>query len=376
MQHVILSNYDSRNNPYYAGGGAYLLHEIAKRLSDVYRITYLCGAYPQCKDESVDEVFYKHIGSSWFGPRLGQVVFSLSLPIYVWVLHFDIWLENFVPPHSTNMLQFFTSKPVVGITLLLDAEKFSKKYKLPFHLIEQFGLKHYRYIITFSQSLKERIVAANAKAKVAVIPLGIDASLLRLTPTETNTILFIGRLDNYQKGLDVLVKAWKSVVQENPDFQLVIAGSGTPSDTTALKKLIRDKGVQKSVNLVGKVGGKQKEQLLAQCVIGVVPSRFETFGIAALELLAAQKPLVASDIDGFNWIPNTVCVKVPPTDPEALARAMTNLLRDAQKRKQLGRAGRAFARQFNWDDIASQYKTFISEILQPKRSENSSKQLV
>src|SRR3989344_7293123 len=153
---IIISIYDSINNPYYRGGGAYAAHEIAKRLAKKHLITVICGAYKNSKDQVIDGVNYKHIGFKFTGPKLSQLIFSLLLPFYAMRSNFDIWLENFQAPHSTGFIPLFTKKPVIGITTTLHAEDFFKKYKIPFHFIERMGIKTYQHLIVLNQSLERK----------------------------------------------------------------------------------------------------------------------------------------------------------------------------------------------------------------------------
>lgn len=358
---IIISNYDDLKNPYYAGGGAYMLHEIAKRLSKKHQVTILCGSYKGSFDEVIENVTYKHIGTKVGGPLFGQVAFSLLLPLYAMKETYDIWLENFVPPHSTNLIPLFTKKPVIGITSILDAGQFSRKYKLPFYLIENIGVRQYEHIIALSESMQKRVKKNNPKANVNIIFAGVDDNFLKLKTNERKYILYLGRIDVYQKGLDILIEAWKNIVNKNEGIELIIAGSGIKSEESQLKKLLIKNNLEQSIKLIGKVSEKKKEDLLANCLFVVCPSRFESFGIVALETLAVGKPLICFDIDGFSWIPKELCIKIQNLNSETLAKTMDKLIKEKKLRKKLSANGRIFAQKFNWDSVAEKYEKFINE---------------
>ena len=114
----------------------------------------------------------------------------------------------------------------------------------------------------------------------------------------------------YQKGLDVLIEAWKEIEKINKKTKLYIAGSGTKNDTKALEQLIAASKLSESIKLIGKVSGKDKNYYLSSCKFFIAPSRFETFGISVLEALAAGKAVLCTDIEGFEWISNTCSFKV------------------------------------------------------------------
>jgi glycosyltransferase involved in cell wall biosynthesis len=91
-----------------------------------------------------------------------------------------------------------------------------------------------------------------------------------------------------------------------------------------------------------------------------MPSTYEGFGVAALEAQAMEVPVVASDVYG---IPDVVedgvtGILAPPRDVPALARALLSLIRDEEKRRSMGSAGRQFvAGRYSWEENAAQMET-------------------
>jgi glycosyltransferase involved in cell wall biosynthesis len=98
----------------------------------------------------------------------------------------------------------------------------------------------------------------------------------------------------------------------------------------------------------------RKAELLASCLFFASPSRFEGFGIAALEANAAGRAVLATDTDGFreSLLLGETALAVPVEDPDALQAGMLRLIVDAELRESLGRRGRERARAFSWDAIA------------------------
>jgi glycosyltransferase involved in cell wall biosynthesis len=98
----------------------------------------------------------------------------------------------------------------------------------------------------------------------------------------------------------------------------------------------------------------------------VVPSRSESFGIAALEAMAVGKPVVATRVGG---IPEVVVdgqtgLLVPPEDEEALCAAMHRLLGDRDLQLRLGRAGRLrVVEYFTADRMSARYEEVLGETL-------------
>src|SRR5205085_1806507 len=100
-----------------------------------------------------------------------------------------------------------------------------------------------------------------------------------------------GRIEVNQKGLDLLIEAYKLISQET-NYPLLIAGSGALDEMKKLKQLVKKLKMEKKIKLVGRVSGDQKIKLMMESVCMVVPSRYETFSIVALEALAYGIPLV------------------------------------------------------------------------------------
>jgi glycosyltransferase involved in cell wall biosynthesis len=361
---IIISNYDDIKNPYYAGGGAYAVHEVAKRLTKKFDIKIITGKYPQSKNTVVDGVAYERIGFSFGGPKVGQLIYQLLLPYYIKNKKFDVWAESFTPPFSTNFLQLYTNKPVVGLIHMLAGDDMKRKYKLPFNLIENLGLKTYKYFISTSDLIKERVAKQNLQASIEVIPNGIENIKISRS-NKKEYILFLGRIEVDQKGLDLLLDGFEKI-NAKIGYKLAIAGNGETKQINILKKLIKQKRLGKSVILLGRVDGKKKKQILEKAFCIVLPSRFETFSIVALEALAFGIPLITFDIDGLSWIPNNCRIKIKSFDIQALSKKIISLSNDKDMQKKLITNGKKFTQQYTWGKVAQKYQNYFNYILKNK----------
>ncbi len=357
---IIFSTYDDINNPYYGGGGSRAIHEVAKRLVGKYEVVVFTANYPGAKNKTVDNVFYKRIGLSFFGPKLGQLFFHFLLPFYVARGKFDVWVESFTPPFSTSCLQLFTSRPVVGLVHMLSAEDMERKYKFPFSVIENRGLKTYRYFIVLTEAFKKKISLINKKAQIFVIPNGVSLPDDKLSDYALEPyILFLGRLEFNQKGLDLLVEAYKaSGIKEN----LVIAGVGTDGDTKKLKELIHRYKLQKKIIFAGKVEGERKDMLFQNASVVVVPSRFETFSMVVLEAMAYGKPMVGFDINGLKWAPEDCMLKVKPFDFKKFGSEIRRILKDDKLRAGLSLAAKKHAGKYTLEGALKKYEEVFERV--------------
>jgi glycosyltransferase involved in cell wall biosynthesis len=361
---IIFSSYDDIKNPYYAGGGALAIHEVAKRLAKNFSVRVLTGNYPSARrKEIIDGVHYERLGLASLGPRLNQIIFHVLLIWRIRYESFDVWIESFTPPFSTSFLPLFTSRPVIGLVHMLSGCDMRRKYFLPFDYIERVGLKVYSYCIVTSKLFGEKIVEINRKAQITVIPNGVDVDVLQSLKKTEEYILFLGRIEVNQKGLDLLLEAY-NLARKSINIPLVIAGTGTENEMRKLEQLIKKMKLRESVKLLGRImGDVAKKQLFQKAFCCIIPSRFETFSLVALEAMASGTPLVTFDLDGFRWLSDENVVKVVSLDTYTLAQKIIELCNDAEMRKKLSHNGSALVKQYDWDSISMQYESVISNVL-------------
>lgn len=356
----IFSNYDSPKNPYYNGGGATAIHKIASSLSSKHDVKVIAGSYPNARNETIDGVQYFYIGLPWLG-TYNQLMYLFILPYYVVTSTFDLWVESFIPPFSSTFVPFWTKKKVVGFAQLLSAGNFSKKYfHLPFPIIERFALRRYKHIIALSNSVVSRIKTINPDCKVINYGLGYD---LPLSTTSRSTsqpyFLFLGRIDLFQKGLDLLVEIY---VKHNIKTKLFIAGSGIDSEVVKLKSLITDNHLEKIVFLLGRVEHDQKHDLLSNALAIIVPSRYETFSLSALESLVYGVPVIYSNLPDLKWIPDKSGISFDLNQPAQLAK----LLIDFSLHRPRSLSSRAIIKKsvshLAWSKLLPRYRKYITQL--------------
>lgn len=178
--------------------------------------------------------------------------------------------------------------------------------------------------------------------QLVIIPNGMEIKDVSINPPEkrnNNQILFISRL-HHKKGVDILMPAFKLVLEKIPEAKLLIAG---PDDgmLTYVNDFIRAEAIEKSVELLGTVTGTEKEHLFQSVGVFVLPSYSEGFSIAVLEALNYGLPAVVSDQTGLSpMLENYQAALVPELTPEAFANALVQVLSDATLAKTLAINGR------------------------------------
>ena len=162
-----------------------------------------------------------------------------------------------------------------------------------------------------------------------------------------------------QKGLDVLIRAMKKVAEQAPDVKLVLVGDGVVL-RRQLEGLAADLGLSDRIEFHGKKSPEEVAELLHGCEAFVLPSRFETFGIAILEAMACGLAVVVSRAGGMPEIVQNGYngLSVPPEDPTALADALIMLCNDPALRHRLGEcAFEDVRRRFHLDVMGQSYET-------------------
>lgn len=167
-----------------------------------------------------------------------------------------------------------------------------------------------------------------------------------------------------RKGHDVMLRALPDILAASPDAHYIIVGSGDSAYEQGLRTLIRDLDLERRVRLVG--FQPQVDHFLAAMDLYVHPALLEGFGIAVLEAMAAGRPVVATRTGGLPELlgDGEAGVLVEAGDPQVLARAVSELLRDPRRAAALGEAGRMRARtHFSVDAMMEQLTTSYGALL-------------
>jgi glycosyltransferase involved in cell wall biosynthesis len=165
--------------------------------------------------------------------------------------------------------------------------------------------------------------------------------------TDKWTVLFVGRLDR-SKGVPVLLAAARLVIKEHPSVQFVLAGASHPTlPQVEIDSLIRDYDLESHVNQTGHLSSEELARLYREASVCILPSYYETFGLAALEAMAYGKPVIATHAGGLAEVveDGKTGLLVPPDDADALAMAMIELLGNPTRRTEMGNAGYERARE-------------------------------
>jgi type III pantothenate kinase len=236
-------------------------------------------------------------------------------------------------------------------------------------------------VATCRDEVRELLALGAPPEALHVVPCGVD--LERFTPQGDHLVpwrqgaarlLCLGRLVE-RKGVETAIDALAGL----PDAELVVAGGpagdalADDADVRRLQAHALRSGVAQRVRFVGRVGADGAAALLRAADVLVAVPWYEPFGIVPLEAMACGTPVVASAVGGMldTVEDGGTGVHVPPRDPDAVARAVRDLLASPQRRRRAGAAGVERMRAgYGWAAVAAQteavYDALVARVPQPR----------
>ena len=145
----------------------------------------------------------------------------------------------------------------------------------------------------------------------------------------------------------VLINAVAKVLKTRPDAMLVLTGA-KGSMEVRIRSAVEALGIRDQVKRLGYIPSADLDALYHEAVAMTFPSRFEGFGAPVLEAMARGCPVIAADATALPEVVGEHGCLVSPDNSDQWAHAMTEMLEDAELRKQYGKSGLERAREFWW----------------------------
>jgi glycosyltransferase involved in cell wall biosynthesis len=351
--------YDDRSNPWVAGGGAVRAFEIYRTLGDRVAATIVTGNYPGAAAGVEDGVGFRHLGA----PRpyaWSRLTYAIQANRLLRSAAYDAAVFDY----SAYTPIFLPRRRPVGMALHhitgpTARSRWGRVGGAVVARVERAMVRRARFISLSARVVEPEVRALSPGARIELVGAGVSEDFFRVTRRESGYLLFFGRLDVFQKGLDTLIEAFRLLRSERPGLRLRIAGRG--KDAPEVERMVAAAGLQGAVERLGPVSHERRLELLGEATVMLMPSRFEGFGLVAAEAMAAGVPLVASDAGSLPEVvaPPVGGVTVPSGDAAAFAEAAGALLDDGARRAELSRAAREHARQFTWEAVADRHYRFL-----------------
>ncbi len=202
-------------------------------------------------------------------------------------------------------------------------------------------------------------------ARLHVIHLATDMQPLSVVPDEERQIgahtlragqfmTFVSTIEP-RKNIPMLLQAMRVVVERQPRtaYRLVLAGNRGWLDSEVFA-LIKELRLDAVVLFAEAPSDAEVRWLLSACRCYVNPSRYEGFGLPALEALACGAPALVSNASSLPEVVGDAALLLPPDDVQAWADSIERLWHDGDLRAELRRRGPAQAATFSWQRTAAQ----------------------
>lgn len=251
------------------------------------------------------------------------------------------------------------------------------------------GIRKSAYLVVFGRVVRgaRHVLALNREeaenvterfgVPASVIPAGVDVP--KELPASTGAfrssvaglgaapfLLFIGRLDPI-KGIDLLVEAFARAVGRGLAHHLVIAGPDFGAQRS-IEARVASAGLAPRVHLVGALWGDRKRDAVAECDLFVHRPRYEGYGLAAVEAMAAGRPVLTTARCRLDAASAAGAVRIAPDTTEGFAAALCALTRDPVALAQQASSGRSWAvGHAGWQALGMQVRQVYADVLGPGR---------
>lgn len=347
-------------HPHY-GGIEHRMHHTSRLLAEMgHDVTVLTGRLPNTEEEEVTKEGYRilRLESRLINVYNPPFISSKGVLEALKSLDADVVNYNYrwAPSYNKDLKKYdgkkvFTYHNMWGEGIGVQAKLSEINDNFFRNTLDTFD-----HIICVSDYVRNDLIKRGLNPDILTTVLTCLDSLPEVRSEEEDFILSMGRLVK-TKGLEYLVEAMKDV-----DQKLIICGKGPEEDN--LKKLISKYDLSDKVEMRGWISEEEKALLMGSCKFFVMPSLFESFGIAALELMSHGRPILCTDVNG---LPDTVKdggMFVKARDPKELADAMNLLLKDKKERDRLGKNARIQAERYNWNDSINKIVNVYQNVIE------------
>jgi glycosyltransferase involved in cell wall biosynthesis len=311
------------------------------------------------------------------GGQLGYYANYHSLKKIYKTIRPDIVNAHYASGYGT-LAHLANVKPLVLSAWGSDIYSFPNKSLLHSRLIQSnilFADKVTSSSLCMAEEIKKVVPRLNSD-KLSVIPFGIDLKTFHpkrfIRPNNRHIVIGTIKTLKVNYRIDTLIDAIAILVNEvtpllRSVLQVEIYGDGPQKDK--LQRMINDLGLKKIIHLRGAIPNTEVPKKLNAMDIFCVTSNHESFGVAVLEAMAMQLPVVATNVDGFREVMRgePKGFLVPINDPVMVANKLSILIANKSLRESMGGAGRANVKKlYNWRKNVASMIELYHEVINTK----------
>lgn len=269
------------------------------------------------------------------------------------------------PLFRTSLPVVVTAHSSLGLPGAIEHQGFYSGRKLPNELlpfmrwyfghIERGTIERADRVTSVSRAIADELMARYGRCstgQIEVLGNGVDVNLFTPgVPNDNASILYTGRL-SWSKGLIDLVKAAKLIVDQQPCTSFKLAGEGALK--SELIRMVGDMGLTDKFTFLGNLGLQQLIKCYQAATVFVLPSYYEGLPTSLLEAMSCGLSVVTTSVGSIPEIVqnNQNGIIVPKGDPLAISEAVLNLLKNKQKRLEIGQAARKTVElHYDWNKL-------------------------
>lgn len=234
------------------------------------------------------------------------------------------------------------------------------------------NLNSYKAIASTSHCMAKEIERYLVKKQeIYITPFGVELEKfknLSLEKKEDKVVIGIVKTLEPKYGIEYLIRAIRELekILDKETFERIevrIYGKGYLKES--LENLTEKLNIKEKIKFEGFILNSEVPKVINEMDIFVVPSISESFGVAAVEAMACEIPVIVSDADGLKEVvvDNETGFVVPKKDYKAIAEKIKILIKDEKLRKRLGEEGRKrVMRLYSWNDNVENMVTIYKKI--------------
>ncbi len=223
-------------------------------------------------------------------------------------------------------------------------------------------------LIATSTMEQENLRALKLVAPIWSVPNGVELPPPRpvTQPKGVRRALFLSRL-HPKKQPELLVRAWRNL--DPAGWQLTLAGPADSEYRAELARLVTQSSGRSPIELLSEVSGEAKRALLFDSDLFVLPTLSENFGVAIVEALAHEIPVITTSATPWGEIAERGCGWIVAPNLVAVERALATALNAAPgELAQMGRRGRKLAEDYSWERSAESLKGYCEGLLESRQT--------
>jgi D-inositol-3-phosphate glycosyltransferase len=323
--------------------------------------------------------------------------FQQEHELYYPIIHTNYWLSSWVG------MELKKYQPLIQVHTYhsLGAVKYRSSGNVPVIAIQRLAVEKACLetvdcvVATSPQEQKHLRILVSPQGRTEMIPCGTDIQKFSALPrseareklgiaADAKMVFYVGRFDR-RKGIETLVRAVaESQFRHDGNLKLFIGGGSRPGQSDGIErdriaKIASELGLDNIVVFPGRLDHSVLPYYYAAADVCVVPSHYEPFGLVAIEAMASQTPVVASNVGGlqFTVVPEVTGLLAPAKNDLAFAAAIDRILANPEWRDQLGAAGRQRVEiAFSWSSVASRLSQLYLRLLMQSASKSPNRPFV